>query len=103
MAYKLKLPAGSCIHPVFYVSLLKKQVGKNLTASTEAPPTTEDGILAMEPEAILDTHRVKKGSKFVEESLIKWKRLPKEDATWENAQEVQDRFLNINPKDKIYS
>ncbi|KAH7567876.1 hypothetical protein JRO89_XS07G0172700 [Xanthoceras sorbifolium] len=55
VAYKLKLPQSSCIHPVFHVSLLKKKVGDSITTSTDLPPVAEDGQLILEPEAILDS------------------------------------------------
>lgn len=55
----------------------------------------------MEPAAILDTRWVKKGSQFVEESLVKWKRLPVDDATWENTQDLRDKFINMNLEDKV--
>ncbi|KAL5767998.1 hypothetical protein ACOSQ2_014781 [Xanthoceras sorbifolium] len=55
----------------------------------------------MEPKAILDTHWIKKGSKFFDESLIKWKRFPVEDATWESTQELQDKFPTLNLEDKV--
>ncbi|KAF2284990.1 hypothetical protein GH714_034151 [Hevea brasiliensis] len=42
----------------------------------------DDGDVLKEPEAVLDTRWVKKGSKLVEQSLIKWKHLPTEEATW---------------------
>ncbi|KAA8514958.1 hypothetical protein F0562_018255 [Nyssa sinensis] len=71
VAYKLNLSLGSRIHPVFHVSLLKKKLGDTIVASTELPPLVEDGHVLMEPEAILDTRWIKKGSKFVTESLIK--------------------------------
>ncbi|TXG48185.1 hypothetical protein EZV62_027479 [Acer yangbiense] len=60
-----------------------------------------DGDLIMELEAILDTRWVKKGSKIIKESLIKWKRLPVDDATWENTQEMNDKFENMNLEDKV--
>ena len=101
VAYKLKLPEGSRIHPVFHVSLLKKKLGDTIAPSLELPPTADDGDVIMEPEAILDTRWVKKGSKFIEESLVKWKRLPLEEATWENSQDVHDRFLAVNLADKV--
>ncbi|XP_010255217.1 PREDICTED: uncharacterized protein LOC104595968 [Nelumbo nucifera] len=82
VAYKLRLPEGSRIHPVFHISLLKRQVGEITATSTELPPINEEGELVTEPVAILDTRWVKKGSTFVEESLVQWKNLPNEDATW---------------------
>jgi hypothetical protein len=36
----------------------------------------------------MDTCWIKKGSRFVEESLVKWKQLPDDDATWKNAREL---------------
>jgi hypothetical protein len=50
---------------------------------------------------VLDTRWVKRGSKFIEESLIQWKRLPRDDATWENTQELRDKFMNFNLEDKV--
>ena len=92
VAYMLKLPEGSHIHPVFHVSLLKKKLGDSNPTTVALPPTTvalpptvDDGEILIQPEAILNTHRIKNGSRFVEESLVKWKQLPNDDATWENA------------------
>lgn len=76
-------------------------MGENLGPSTALSPIAEDGDLIMEPEAILDTRWVKKGSKFIKESLIKWKRLPEDDAIRENTQEVRDRFMNMNLGDMV--
>ena len=101
MAYKLKLPHGPHIHPVFHVSLLKNKVGDSITPSSDLPPMANNGELLLEPEAILDSRWFTKGSKFVEESLIKWKRLPLEDATWENMQDFNHKFLNLNLEDKV--
>ena len=101
VAYKLHLPPNSRIHPVFHVSLLKKTVGDHLTTHTDLPPVADDGELLLEPKCVLDTRWVKRGSKFIEESLIQWKRLPRDDATWENTQELRDKFMNFNLEDKV--
>ena len=55
----------------------------------------------MEPKAILNTRRVNKWSSFVEESLIQWKKLPKKDATWENTQELHNKYINLNLEDNV--
>lgn len=81
MAYKLKLPEGSQIHPVFHVSLLKRKLGDSNSTAVELPPMANDGEILLQPKAILDTRWIKKGSKFTEESLVKWKQLPNKDAT----------------------
>ncbi|KAA8546385.1 hypothetical protein F0562_002876 [Nyssa sinensis] len=43
----------------------------------------------------------RKGSSFIEKSLVQRKRLPKEHATWENTQELRNRFINLNLEDKV--
>ena len=81
VAYKLQLPEGAHIHPVFHVSLLKNFVGELAKPSQELLPVNDEGVVILEPQHILDTHWVKRGNKFEEENLIQWKHLPVEDAT----------------------
>ena len=101
VAYKLKLPKGSRIHPVFHVSLLKKKLGDSNPTTVGLPPIANDGEVLIQPEAILNTHWIKKGSRFVEESLVKWKQLPNDDATWENTKSCGRGFFNLNLEDKV--
>lgn len=101
LAYKLELPAGSKIHPVFHVSLLKKHIGDIIHVSDSLPLLSDDGDVIMEPAEILDTRWIRNGSRTVQESLVLWKHLPQEDATWENSVELHARFPALNLEDKV--
>ncbi|KAH9768733.1 Integrase catalytic domain-containing protein [Citrus sinensis] len=81
VAYKLQLPEGARIHSVFHVSLLKKVVGEFPHNSDELPPIDDDGVIILEPDSIVDTQWLKRGGKFIEQSLVRWKRLPSKEAT----------------------
>jgi hypothetical protein len=83
------------------VSLLKKKLGDYPLTTVELPPIADNRDILIEPKVILDTHWIKKWSRFVEESLVKWKQLPNDDATWENACELVERFTNLNLEDKV--
>ncbi|RVW67435.1 Retrovirus-related Pol polyprotein from transposon 17.6 [Vitis vinifera] len=84
VAYRLSLPPEVKIHPVFHVSLLKKYVGTSLPALVDLPPISNEGQLQVTPEKVVNTRWIKRGTKFIEESLVQWKNLPIEDATWED-------------------
>lgn len=87
VAYKLELPAGSQIHNVFHVSLLRKFEG-----SVQVPPTavqlptiSDSSTIIPQPETILDRRVVQKGKyRPRTEILVTWVGAPSEDATWEN-------------------
>ncbi|RVW63788.1 Transposon Tf2-2 polyprotein [Vitis vinifera] len=100
VAYKLQLPEGARIHPIFHVSLLKNFVGELAEPSQELPPVNEEGVVILEPQHILDTRWVQRGNKFEEENLIQWKHLPVEDATWETNQSLLERFPPMDLGDK---
>ena len=51
--------------------MLKRYVGETKTTSTELPPLADHGEIIMEPEAMIDTRWIQKGSNFVEESLVR--------------------------------
>nr|XP_027069090.1 uncharacterized protein LOC113694467 [Coffea arabica] len=72
VAYKLKLPEGSRIHPVFHVSLLKKKVGEKATLAPQLPNLDEKGHLRVAPIAILDQRSIRKRNAAVVQWLIHW-------------------------------
>ncbi|XP_035545952.1 uncharacterized protein LOC118348436 [Juglans regia] len=101
VAYKLKLPEGSRIHPVFHVSLLKQyREHDGHKEPTPLPPISDEGIIELEPQAILDTRWIKHGGQLLEESLVQRKHLPTEEATWEPTTALLDKFSHTILEDK---
>ncbi|KAA8521016.1 hypothetical protein F0562_011696 [Nyssa sinensis] len=68
--------------------------------TNEFPPVSEEGVILIEPQHILDTRWVKQGSTFVKESLVQRKHVPAEEAMWENTQLLLDQFSNVDLEDK---
>ncbi|KAH9723902.1 hypothetical protein KPL70_007302 [Citrus sinensis] len=89
VAYKLQLPASARVHLVFHVSLLKKAMGDLSENSSNIPPIDDEGVLMLEPAEILVTRWLKRGGKFIEQSLVRWNKLPAEEATWEDSTAIQ--------------
>lgn len=54
VAYKLKLPSEAKIHPTFHVSQLKKAVGEQFLTMSIPTQLTEERVLAVEPERVLE-------------------------------------------------
>ncbi|MCH79447.1 Ty3/gypsy retrotransposon protein [Trifolium medium] len=101
VAYKLKLPPGSKVHPVFHVSLLKKAIG-DYNADDELPELDgEDQTDNHEPEAILASRIVQQQGKDMKQVLIHWKGQNVEEATWEDYIMMKSQFPHFNLVDKV--
>jgi len=99
VAYQLELPQGSKVHPVFHVSLLRKQWGSTNPASSTALPEVSQDIPELIPQAILDF----KGQDNKREVLVHWRGHSPADATWENVQIMQQQFPEFDLGDKVAS
>jgi len=96
VAYKLSLPPGSRIHPVFHISLLKRYLGSKQVACQHLPEALDDGRLTPTPQAVLETRiRHKKP-----ELLIHWQGLSPAEVTWEEEDMIKAQFPEFFLGDK---
>ncbi|KAE8663644.1 hypothetical protein F3Y22_tig00112925pilonHSYRG00094 [Hibiscus syriacus] len=92
VSYRLDLPSTLKIHPVFHVSMLKPyhadKEDPSRGYSHRAPPVVTKSY-DKEVETVLTSRMVRKrGVSPHTEYLIKWKKLPESEATWELAEDL---------------
>lgn len=88
-AYRVQLPKGSRIHPVLHVSQLKKALGAHCQVQAQLP--TVDDQFAV-PMRVLQRRFRQKGQVMVPQALIQWSDQPESLATWEDLEELRQRF-----------
>ena len=96
VAYKLELPTGSKVHPVFHVSQLKRHVGPS-DSQTQLPLMDDTGVLMKEPISILDRRIVNQGGRAATEILVHWRNTFPKDATQELFSKFQQQFPTFHP------
>lgn len=84
-AYKLLLPEGVKIHPVFHVSQLKKHVGPTVVPSSDLPLVDANGKIHTAPALVLQVRQIPRNNLPVVQWLIQWEGLSPEEASWEDA------------------
>lgn len=97
VAYRLKLPEGSKVHPVFHISLLKKKIGSHFTATTSLPHLGHEGQFLAYPVKVLQRRSIKRSNAAVVHWLVQWSNAILEDATWEDARTVMQQYPDFNP------
>ena len=89
VAYKLALPETSQIHPVIHVSQLKKAVGVETVVQQQLPEVhTPTPVVDM----LLGTRWRQHEGVSRCQVLVRWKGLSDAFATWEDREELQQRF-----------
>ena len=84
VAYRLDLPASSFIHPLFHVSCMKAKLGHRTVPLALLPSINSQGVLALEPVAILQTRSLYLGKSTITQLLVQWHGCSTEDAAWED-------------------
>jgi hypothetical protein len=92
VAYKLQLPVGSMVHPVFHVSQLKEFHPDYTPAYSPLADIPTLDVAEVLPEKILDRRLVKRGNVAITQVLVQWTGLPETLATWEDFHVLPSRF-----------
>jgi hypothetical protein len=92
VAYKLKLPESSMVHPIFHVPQLKAFTTDHTPVFSALSHIPQLGITELIPEQILDRHLVKKGNETVTQILLQWSNLLVNSTSWEDYYVLQKKF-----------
>nr|GEV43840.1 ribonuclease H-like domain-containing protein [Tanacetum cinerariifolium] len=91
VAYKLRLPKNFMIHDVFHVSQLKTFKGQPANVIL-LPHCTTLGVISAVPVALVDMKIAKVKNAVVVYWLLQWSNGSQDDATWEIATHIQEKY-----------
>jgi hypothetical protein len=93
VAYKLKLPENSQIHPVLHVSQLKKMVPSDQVHTTDLSfHFLTDELSLVQPALVQQRRAMKRGRGHIDQVLVSWTGLPATLCTWESEVVLRCRF-----------
>ncbi|KAL3502763.1 hypothetical protein ACH5RR_037212 [Cinchona calisaya] len=97
IAYKLQLPEGSRIYPVFHISLLKKKISSHQVVSFILPACGEEDSIILVFELVLKRRVILSNQFPVIQWLNHWKNLLVEKASWEGMNFIPKKFPHFQP------
>jgi hypothetical protein len=92
VVYKLNLPAGSLIHPVFHISQLKKKIGTEHIPSPTIPLEGLTVNVDLVPYLILGRRIIPRNNVEHAQLLVQWHNQSVDDATWEDYYDFAQKF-----------
>jgi hypothetical protein len=92
VAYEVKLPETSKIHPVFQVLQLRRVLKSGMHASTQLPLQAD---VALSPVKILNTRWYSSPSGRREQVQVRWPPEDPRDVTWEDKLQLQCQFPTV--------
>ena len=98
VAYRLKLPPQSRVHPIFHVSLLKRCIALGVVSQTLPNGLTDDWELKVQPSEVLAVRKNSQGNWVV---LINWLDMPEFESSWELAEDIKLSFPDFHLEDKV--
>lgn len=92
VAYKLLLPEGVWIHPVFHISLLKKKVGNVQSVEPILPALDTASQCLLKPKKVLKRRATMRHFQVVVQYLVQWNHLPESESSWEDKDFIEKQF-----------
>jgi Chromo (CHRromatin Organisation MOdifier) domain len=100
VAYQLRLPLDSAIHPVLHVSQLKKHISRDTIVSPTLPILNSEGALQNFSEYVLACRAIKWHNEDIPQILVKWTNLSEAHASWEDYELIKQCYPTALLEDK---